>query len=170
MGRASTKENKNIYFTTRESLGITSRAAASELLEWIEESRVEKIENDKVLPHPEEVLQMADKYKAPSLCNHYCSNECPIGREYVPEIKIKDLSQIVLEMLASLNSIGKTKDRLVEIAADGIIDNEEMEDFINIQNELERISMTVEALQLWAEKMLATGVIDIDEYNARKKK
>lgn len=170
MGRASTKENKNIYFTTRESLGITSRAAASELLEWIEESRVEKIENDKVLPHPEEVLQMADKYKAPSLCNHYCSNECPIGREYVPEIKIKDLSQIILEMLASLNSIGKTKDRLVEIAADGIIDKEELEDFINIQNELERISMTVEALQLWAEKMLATGVIDIEEYNARKKK
>ena len=39
-----------------------------------------------------------------------------------------------------------------------------------IQEELERISITVETLQLWAEKMLANGVIDADAYNARKNK
>ena len=32
------------------------------------------------------------------------------------------------------------------------------------------ISVTVETLQLWAEKMLANGVIDPDQYYARKKK
>ena len=107
---------------------------------------------------------MAKAYKDPSLCNHYCSNECPIGMKYVPEVNIKDLSQVVLEMLASLNAMGKSRDRLIEITADGSIDNEELEDFIKIQKDLERISITVETLQLWTEKMIATGKIDMTKY------
>ena len=168
MARVSTKENKNIYHTTRESLQLT-REAASELLETIAPERIEKIENERSLPHPDEVLTMAEKYKQPSLCNYYCANQCPIGQQYVPEIKIKDLSQIVLEMLASLNAMNKRKDRLIEITADGTISGDELADFIFIQEELERISITVETLQLWSEKMLATGVIDRDAYNLLRK-
>ena len=169
MARVSTKENKNIYQLTREGLKL-SREAASELLESIPPERIEKIENERSLPHPDEVLVMSDKYKQPSLCNYYCANQCPIGQEYVPEIKVKDLSQIVLEMLASLNAMGKQKDRLIEITADGKISGDELEDFIFIQEELERISITVETLQLWSERMLATGVINEEQYNAHKKK
>ncbi|MDD5983486.1 MAG: hypothetical protein PUC07_06785, partial [Solobacterium sp.] len=90
-----------------------------------------------------------------------------IGKQYVPEIKIKDLSAITLEMLASLNSMHKKQERLIEIAADGRISNDELDDFINIQSELEKISITVEALQLWSEDMLAKGKIDIEEYKKR---
>ena len=169
MGRASTKENKNRYQRAREELGL-SREKASDLLEVIPPERIEKIENERSLPHPDEVLVMSQKYKKPSLCNYYCSNECPIGKEYVPEVQIKELSAIVIEMLASLNSVNKTKDRLIEIAADGVISDDEIDDFIHIQEELERISVTVETLQLWAEKMLANGIIDADQYYARKKK
>ena len=169
MARVSTKENKNVYHQARENMGLT-RDKASELLEWISADRIEKIENERSMPNPDEVLTMADKYKRPSLCNHYCSTQCPIGQQFVPEIKIKDLSQIVLEMLASLNSMNKRKERLIEITADGVIDNDELDDFIFIQEELERISITVETLQLWAERMLATGAIDAEKYNARKKK
>ena len=169
MARVSTKENKNIYQLTREGLKL-SREAASELLKVIPPERIEKIENERSLPHPDEVLVMSDKYKQPSLCNYYCANQCPIGQEYVPEIKVKDLSQIVLEMLASLNSVSKQKDRLIEITADGKISGDELEDFIFIQEELERISITVETLQLWSERMIATGVIDEEQYNAYKKR
>ena len=169
MARVSTKENKNIYQLTREGLKL-SREAASELLESIPPERIEKIENERSLPHPDEVLVMSDKYKQPSLCNYYCANQCPIGQEYVPEIKVKDLSQIVLEMLASLNAVGKQQDRLIEITADGKISGNELEDFFFIQEELERISITVETLQLWSERMMATGVIDEEQYNAYKKR
>ena len=165
MARVSTKENKNIYHKTRESLQLT-REAASELLESITPERIEKIENERSLPHPDEVLVMAEKYKQPSLCNFYCANQCPIGQQYVPEVKIKDLSQIVLEMLASLNSMSKQKERLIEITVDGKITGDELEDFIYIQEELERISIAVETLQLWSERMLATGAIDVEQYNA----
>ena len=169
MARVSTKENKNIYHKTRESLNLT-REAASELMEVISPERIEKIENERSLPHPDEVLLMAEKYKQPSLCNYYCANQCPIGQQYVPEIKIKDLSQIVLEMLASLNSMNKQRERLIEITVDGKITGDELEDFIYIQEELERISIAVETLQLWSERMLATGVIDAEQYNAHKNK
>ena len=169
MARVSTKENKNLYQKTREALQLT-REAASELLESIAPERIEKIENERSLPHPDEVLVMAEKYKLPRLCNYYCANQCPIGQKYVPEIKVKDLSQIVLEMLASLNSMSKQKERLIEITVDGKITSDELEDFIYIQEELERISIAVETLQLWSERMLATGVIDIEQYKAYKNK
>lgn len=168
MARASIKANKNIYHTTRENLDLT-REKASEILEGLPPERIEKIENERILPHPEDILSMAKGYKAPHLCNHYCANQCPIGQEYVPEVKIKDLSQIVLEMLAYLNSMNQKKDRLVEITYDGKIDKDEMDDFIYIQRELEHISVAVETLQLWAERMLAIGAIDREEYEKRKK-
>lgn len=159
MGKKSTKENKNIYQTSRENLELT-REQASTLLEYISADRIEKIENERSLPHPEEVLTMAQCYKSPNLCNYYCSQECPIGQQYVPEIKMKDLSQITLEMLNSLNSLAKAKDRLVEITVDGEITKDEYQDFATIQKQLFQISMTVDTLQLWFEKNIADGKID----------
>ena len=168
MARVSTKENKNIYQTTRESLKLT-REAASELLETIYPERIEKIESERSMPHPDEVLLMSDQYKQPSLCNYYCANQCPIGQQYVPEIKVKDLSQIVLETIASLNAMQTKKNRLIEITVDGQISGDELADFVYIQEELEKISVAVETLQLWCERMLDTGAIDRAQYEAFKK-
>ena len=169
MPRSSVKENKTVYQFRREELGL-SREKASDLLEVIPPERIERIENGKYTAHPDEVIRMAEKYQAPELCNYYCSNECEIGRQYVPEIKIKDLAQIVLEMLASLNSIEKRRDRMIEITADGRIEKDEVEDFVRIQEDLERISVTVETLQFWAEQKIAAGEIDLEAYNAIKQK
>ena len=164
MGRSSTRENKTRYQLAREELGL-SREKASELLETIAPERIEKIESERSLPRPDEVLIMAEKYKTPSLCNYFCARQCPIGQQYVPEIRSSELSDIVLKMLASLNAIDRKKERLIEIAADGTISKDEIDDFVRIQKELERISVTVETLQLWVEKMLANGRIDTEAYN-----
>lgn len=164
MGRSSTRENKTRYQLAREGLGL-SREKASELLETIAPERIEKIESERSLPRPDEVLIMAEKYKTPSLCNYFCARQCPIGQQYVPEIRSSELSDIVLKMLASLNAMDRKKERLIEIAADGTISKDEIDDFVRIQKELERISVTVETLQLWVEKMLANGRIDTEAYN-----
>ena len=169
MGRSSTKTNKTKYQLAREELGLT-REEAGDLLQVVSADRIEKIENERIEPQPSDVLIMSQGYKKPSLCNHYCSTQCPIGRQYVPQVEVKELSSIVLEMLASLNRVHKQKDRLIEIAADGTVGRDEIDDFIYIQEELERISVTVETLQLWAEKMLANGVIDAEAYQTREKK
>lgn len=130
--------------------------------------RLERIENGKFPINPDEVMLLSRIYAEPTLCNHYCSKECPIGEKYVPEIKVKDLTQIVLEMLSSLNSMKKNQERLIEITADGIIEDDEIKDFVFIQKELERISITVETLQLWVEKMLAEEKINLEKYNRIK--
>ena len=163
MGRTSTKENKNSYQLAREELGLT-REKASELLETIAPERIEKIENERTVPRPDEVLTMAEKYKRPSLCNCYCSQQCPIGQRYVPFVTRRELPAIILEMLASLNAMNSKKERLIEIAADGKISNDEIDDFIHIRQELERISLTVETLQLWTERMLANGQILVQRF------
>ena len=163
MGRTSTKENKNSYQLAREELGLT-REKASELLETIAPERIEKIENERTVPRPDEVLTMAEKYKRPSLCNCYCSQQCPIGQRYVPFVTRRELPAIILEMLASLNAMNSKKERLIEIAADGKISNDEIDDFIHIRQELERISLTVETLQVWTERMLANGQILVQRF------
>lgn len=168
MARKSVKENKNIYQRTREGLELT-REAASQLLVTMSPERIEKIESERSMPHPDEVLLMSDKYKQPTLCNYYCANQCPIGAQYVPEIKVKDLSQIVLETIASLNTMQKQKDRLIEITVDGKISGDELADFVHIQEELEKISVAVETLQLWCERMLDTGAIDKVQYETYKR-
>lgn len=169
MARASTKKDKNIYQLRREELGL-SREKASELLETIPPERIERIESGKFSVYPDEVVLMAEKYQAPQLCNYFCANQCEIGKQYVPEIKIKDLSQIVLEMLASLNSVKRRQERLIEITADGKIEADEVGDFIKIQDELEKISITVETLQLWSEQKIASGDIDLNAYMEARKK
>ena len=168
MGKKSTKENKNIYQTSREEAGLT-REKASELMEFVSADRIEKIESEKSAPHPEEILAMADAYKKPVLCNYYCSKGCPIGKEYVPEIQVKDLAQITLEMLASLNSVDKEKNRLIEITSDGMITEDEYEDFAMIQDKLEKISVTADALQLWVREKIAEGNIDQKKLDSYKK-
>lgn len=151
------KENKNPYYMIRDEKGWTREYVCYEKLNGlISHNKLEKIENERISVHPDDVLLLSQGYDTPELCNYYCSNECPIGQKYVPEIHVKDLSRIVLEMLASLNSVEKEKNRLIEITADGEITNDELKDFIAIQEQLEKISMTVEALQLWTEKMLST--------------
>ena len=164
MPRVSAKENKTIYQVKREELGL-SREKAAELLRCITAERLERIESGKYTVHPDEVVVMAEKYRDPHLCNYYCANECEIGKQYVPEIKSKALSQIVLEMLASLNFMQRQQERLIEITADGVIEGDEIQDFIRIQDELEKISVAVETLQLWMEQKIASGAIDREAYN-----
>lgn len=156
MGKKSIKENKNIYQLSREEAGMT-RAQASDALVFMSDSRIEKIESEKCEPHPDEILAMANAYKKPSLCNYYCSNECPIGQKCVPELQEKGLAQITLEMLSTINTLTKQKDRLVEITVDGVVSPDEMKDFMTIKDELEKMSISIDSLKLWIDQMSADG-------------
>ena len=159
MGKKSIKENKNIYQICREKCDFTRQRASEEMI-FISDDRIEKIESEKSLPHPDEILAMAECYKAPELCNYFCANECPVGQKHVKVLKVQDLSQIILEMIASLNAMNKEKERLIEITADGIITDDELKDFNNIKEQLQRISLSIETLKLWVDKTIADGKLD----------
>lgn len=168
MGKRSIKENKNIYQQLREEAGLT-REEAADALGFISESRIEKFESGKSPVHPEEVLAMARAYRKPALCNYYCSHECPIGQEYIPEVKVKDLAQIVLQTLSTMNSLDKAKNRFIEITADGQISEDEFTDFVRIENGIKEIGLAADSLTLWMENMIASGKIDREKLEKARK-
>ena len=158
VGEKKKKEYASVYEEIRnEKLGWTRAKAALEL-EWIDENRLERIEKNRVAVRPDEILRMAEVYDEPSLCNHYCSIQCPIGKDgripYVKQPGESELPIIVLQMISSLNNAGHMKDRLIEIAADGNVTDDELEEFETIRQELDKITATVKTLELWAEKTI----------------
>ncbi len=167
MGRASSRsaEEQTIYERARNNAGLT-RAQAAEKMGFVTESRIEKIESLKAEAHPEDVIAMAEAYHSPTLCNQYCANECAIGRKYVPEVKLQSLPAIVLGILSSLNNLTSEKDRLIDITVDGVISDSEINDFARICNELQRISMTVDSINLWINTMAAEGKLDREKLEA----
>lgn len=156
MGRKSTKENKSIYQLTREQLGLT-REKAGELIPGFSPERIEKIENGRTQIQPEDAMLLAEYYKAPALCNHYCVYECPIGQVSAPRVESKELAQIAVETLNALNRMNRSKDRLLEIVEDGEVREDEYEDFVEIKDVLDRIALGVSNLQLWVNEQIAAG-------------
>ena len=159
MGRKSTRENKTVYQIAREKRGLTIEKAG-ELMDGITSDRIAKLENGSVHVQPEDVVLMAECYRAPELCNHYCTHECAIGEKTVEEIEIKSLSQIAIETLNSLNKMTRLKDRLLEIVEDGRVRPDESDDFLIIKSTLDKIAASVNALQLWVDGQIADGKLD----------
>ena len=169
MGKQSTRENKDILQQCREAQGLT-REKASENMVGVSASRIEKIEYDLQEPTPYDIIQMADCYKRPDLCNYYCSHKCMIGDRYVPEVEISELPNIILETIASLNEINPLTSRLIQIARDGKITDDEIKDFAFISKRLEEVSLAIDALNLWVEKTASEHNLNIDLLNEEKEK
>ena len=168
MDRSSTRKDKTIYQIFREEQNLT-REKASELMDGMTASRIEKIENGQE-PTPYDVIQMANCYKHPDLCNYYCSKKCSIGNKYVPVVEISDLPTIILETIASLNEITPHTSKLIQIARDGKISEDEVQDFAFISTKLDEISLAVDALNLWIEKTAACNEINMELLEKAKKR
>ncbi len=162
MGKKSTRENKNVFFQAREEAGLT-RAQASELMPGYSESQIEKIENERVPIQPDMVLAMARAYKRPDLCNQYCANYCPIGDGVIPDVQVNSLSEIVLGMLSTMNAFEAKKNRLIDISVDGEISDNELYDYVAIQEELTKMAISIEAFRIWIDKKVASGNIDAEK-------
>ncbi len=161
MGRVSTKENKNVYQEARDELVWSREKAADEIAKveggkygYLDKYRLVKIEDESVKIQPEDIVALSKAYNKPELRNYYCCHDCEIGKIDAPEVVYKDsVHEIIVNMAVSLESVNSKKLRLMEILADGKVDNSEMPDLNIILDELEKISMTIEAIQLWCEKM-----------------
>ena len=119
--------------------------------------RIEKIENGRTQIQPEDALLLAKYYRAPALLNHYCCEECPIGQVHAVRTESKELAQIAVETLNSLNKLSRSRDRLLEIVEDGEVQADEYADFAEIKSTLDRIALSVSNLQLWVDEQIAAG-------------
>ena len=162
MAKTSKSTSKNIYRQTRENLGLSRAEAVLYIpddpdhpgMDGIAEYRLVRIEDGSVTVQPEDVVAMARRYNEPALRNHYCCHECPIGRIDAPEVaETASVHEVLTTMAVALRNANHHKIRLMEILNDGQLSGDEVEDFRQIAAVLENISQSIEALQLWCEKM-----------------
>lgn len=139
---------KTVYENLRKGLDL-SRSKAQDLMDGVSEKMIEKYEHLEVNINPDVVLQMEKAYNAPGLCNHYCRNECSIGKQYVKEVEIKkDLRELAMGTFTSVCSLERLNERLIEICEDNDISDDEMDDFLKIQQYLLKISSIATSMDL----------------------
>ncbi len=150
------------YRQFRNELGWSREHAAEEL--GMSDDKLERIENGKQIPNPQDVLIMSRAYRVPHLCNYYCHNVCEIGSKYVPEVPDRELPDIILRLLNSVYEAEDIRELLIRITADGVIDDDEIEHLVDVQGTLEELSIMIEALQLCIERKVINGEITKELY------
>lgn len=106
----------------------------------------------KVIP-PDMVIKMADLYKSPELKNVYCREMCPLGCDF-PKIELVDLDRITVKALATFRNVEEQKERLLDIAADGVITEDEKPDFEKVIQAMDELATVAFNLKAWAERNL----------------
>lgn len=156
MGKKATKAADNIYCVARYEAAekderFASREKASEVM-GIDRTKLARIELGNVTPYPDEVVSMAQAYNAPEICNAYCAEECPIGKRTVKKVVMDDFDRLSLRMLGSLKDVDALMATLIAISEDGVVASDEIADFNDILDSLDKISTSAQALKIWAEK------------------
>lgn len=164
MGRDAIKAAGNPWFEARKKAAeyddrLSSREGAAERLGMSVSSVADaELGLSKCMPVDKAVL-MADLYKAPHLLNYYCLHECPIGCRHSISDEVVDIDRVTLKILKNLkvDKLSDLKDKLVDIAADGIISDEEKPDLREILKYLEELSKTVSELKIIGDTVLNGG-------------
>ena len=157
------KKENNRYKEMRRTMEWSRETAAAEL--GMSEDKLERIENGKQNPNPQDVMLMSKAYQSPELCNYYCHHDCEIGMKYVPAVPDSNLPKIILNLLKAANEFEDMERKLIRITADENIDKDEIPEMVKIQNTLEQLSLMIEALQLCVEKKITKGEIDRAAYD-----
>lgn len=158
MGRRPTKAADNPFCKARLEAAkynerFFSKEYAAEQLH-ISASQLQDYELGitKCIP-PDNILRMADIYNAPELRYMYCREMCPLG-DNIPKIEDEDLDRISLRALSSFRKISEAKELLLDITADGIIEEEEKTDLDRIVKILDEVNEISQNLKVWIEKNL----------------
>jgi len=157
MSKIATKAADNMFCQARYEAAkfnerLSSREGAAEEL-GIDRTRLARIELGSTIPYQEEVLLMADCYRAPELKGNYCREMCPLGKN-MPKIENEGLDRISLRMLSSFRKINEAKETLLDITTDGIISDEEKPELEEIIRTLDEVNEITQNLKNWIERNL----------------
>lgn len=144
MGRGATKAAGNVWYEARMDAAkwndkLSSRAGAAEALNMSEDAvKDAELGLSKCMPVDKAVL-MADLYNAPQLKCYYCNHECPIGRTMPISAESLDIDRVTVKLLKNLrvSDLEEVKDKLIDIADDGKITDDEKPELKNILSYLD---------------------------------
>lgn len=158
MGRDAIKAAGNPWFEARKNAAkyddrLYSREGAAEMLGMSVSSVADaELGTQKCMPVDKAVL-MADLYKAPQLLNYYCLHECPIGCRHSISENVCGIDRVTVKLLKNLktNDLEALKDKLLDIAEDGVISEDEKPELQSIIDYLDSLARTVSELKITCE-------------------
>ena len=128
---------QNIYKNARKSAGFTQEKAA-QLLSVSVDSLRDYEQSQR--PVPSDVASaMCDVYQAPYLAVQHLRRSSELGKRVVPEIQLKDLPEAVLSVLAAVQRFIVKRDAMIEIVADGKIEEDEQAEWNEIMDRMNNL-------------------------------
>lgn len=157
MSNLTANTKSNVFYKARceaatHNEQLSSREGAADIMS-IDRGRLYRIESGIANPYPDEICLMADLYNAPELENYFCTNMCPLGVN-IPKAEMADLDRISIKALSIFRKLGDTKELLLDITEDGVIDESEKADMQKILENLEELEQITQSLKLWVKKNL----------------
>ncbi|MCI8507711.1 MAG: helix-turn-helix domain-containing protein [Lachnospiraceae bacterium] len=157
MANITARTSANAFYKSRCNAAthneqLSSREGAADIMS-IDRGRLYRIESGIANPYPEEVHLMADLYNAPELRNYFCKNVCPLGED-IPKAEVADLDRITVRTLSAIRKLSETKELLLDITEDGVIDESEKGDMKRVLQNLEGLEQITQNLKLWIKKNL----------------
>lgn len=133
------EECRNIYKRARRNAGYTQEAAAEMLNVSVESLRA--YETDRRIPAGDVVLQMMICYNCHQLPTQHLQETSVLFNSVVPRLEERNLLAITVRIYNRLRSFQEDNrlDRLLAIAEDGVIDDQERPEFEAIIADLRQI-------------------------------
>lgn len=130
------EEYRNIYKTARRAAGFTQEAAAEQL--GISVESVRAYETGQRIPPNDVVEQMVICYNAQRLAYQHLHETNALAAHVIPAVQQRSLMESAVRLYNRLNRFSSrhSVDRLLEIAEDGQIDEQERAEFDDIVAEL----------------------------------
>ena len=99
---------------------------------------------------PDVVMKMAEVYREPTLPADYCATVCPIGQVLAHSINRSEFAITVLRLLKEFADVERLKEKLVSIAADGELQQHELDEFEAILKEMVELEKRIGELKFFA--------------------
>lgn len=122
---------ENIYRKYRKLAGLTQEKAAEHL--GISVDTIKRYENGSYMPSNDIARKMCLLYGDMKLAYEHLENS-QVGEMVLPNLKDKDLCCSTLGFLNQLASMDKKKLEIVRIASDGIISDNEVDDWTELED------------------------------------
>ena len=168
LGETPYRECRKQAAIYNDALGSMERAA--EML-GVSVNTLSNYELGVTVPPVNIIIVMADLYRAPQLKTMYCKNECLIGRCMPVAVKAGNIDNIVIRIIKQFKEsrIEGLKDKLIGIAEDGKVSEEEEKELNEICQELDEMVKTVWELKLVQERECSCGITrkNYKKYKAR---
>ena len=153
MAKHATKAAGNVFYLARKEAEtrndhLGSREGVQEET-GIDRTRLARIESGVLNPYPEEVLLLAQLYDAPQLCNHYCSQLCPLGQKTIPPCELLQIDRLTIKVLHAMKEADGVEDDMVDIVQDGVITDDELPQLEEITTRLAAIEKASMELRMW---------------------